>query len=107
MNVEFIGKRIREIRKMQNLTIEQLAEKAEITPNYMGQIERGARTPSTDSLIRLSKELDVSIDYLCGSTEMEHNYYVNQIISKMAGLSENQQKAILQVFEGIETFVQG
>ena len=46
MNLDKIGKNIRQERKKQHLTIAQLAEKAEISDNFMGNIERGTDIPS-------------------------------------------------------------
>ncbi|MFD1465311.1 helix-turn-helix domain-containing protein [Lapidilactobacillus mulanensis] len=38
---EEISERIHELRESQNLTQEQLAERADIDPSYLGRIERG------------------------------------------------------------------
>jgi len=46
MNKMNFGKRVREVRKKQDLTSEKLAEICEISPVYVRQIECSARTPS-------------------------------------------------------------
>jgi len=63
-----MGDRIRAARKKMNLTQEALAEKVDVTLYYMGEIERGVKTPSLDLFIRLVEALDVSADYLLGLT---------------------------------------
>ena len=51
------GARLREIRQVQDLTQEQLAEKASLSLNFLNLIERGERGPSFDSLERLARAL--------------------------------------------------
>lgn len=64
-----IAKRIRSIREQKSLTQAQLAAQASITPAAICQIEAGDRTPSTPILRRIASVLNVSIDYLLGSTD--------------------------------------
>ena len=59
-----LGQRIREERLRLNLTQAKLAEDINISDAYMGQIERGERSLTLDTLVRLVNRLDVSIDYL-------------------------------------------
>ena len=54
------GRRIRSLRKLRDLTQEQLAEMAEMSPEYIGKIERGQSSPSFESIAYLAKALDVS-----------------------------------------------
>ena len=44
MDKMFIGDRIREVRKSKGLTQEQLAEKADMSVNFLGEIERNQKT---------------------------------------------------------------
>jgi XRE family transcriptional regulator, regulator of sulfur utilization len=54
------GRRIRAIRKAANLSREKLAERTDITSNYLGEIERGEKWPSLQILSALATALDVS-----------------------------------------------
>jgi transcriptional regulator with XRE-family HTH domain len=58
------GIRLREIRLSCELTQEQLAEKANISLNFLNLIERGLRAPSFDKLERLAKVLKVDVSEL-------------------------------------------
>ena len=49
---ELFGQRLREQRQNQGLTMEQLAEKANLSTNFIGAIERGLKEPSLSTLIR-------------------------------------------------------
>lgn len=62
-NVE-IGLRIQELRKERNMTREDLAEKAEISSKFVYEIESGKKGLSAESVLKISKALSVSSDYL-------------------------------------------
>jgi len=64
MNYARLGQRIRDERLRLNLTQAKLAEDINISDAYMGQIERGERSLTLDTLVRLVNRLQVSIDYL-------------------------------------------
>ncbi|MFQ7001580.1 MAG: helix-turn-helix domain-containing protein [Clostridium sp.] len=59
-----LGTRIRDERLKLNLTQEELAEKANISPSYMGRIERGERNPTLENLVKIANILGTTIDYL-------------------------------------------
>lgn len=56
-----LGKRIKEVRKSQGLTQEQLAELCEYDPTYISLLERGGRNPPFLTLCLLAKNLDCKI----------------------------------------------
>lgn len=64
MDYKRLGKRIREKRQRLNLTQAQLAEEINISDTYMGAIERGERSLTLDTLVRLANRLGVTVDYL-------------------------------------------
>ncbi len=55
------GKRLRLFRRQAGLTQEQLAEKAEISVDFLSLVERGINAPSFDNLEKLAKALGVSV----------------------------------------------
>ncbi len=59
-----MGKRIRAERKKNRLTIERLCELLEVSPSFIGLVERGDSGISLEKLCRLSEILNVSTDYL-------------------------------------------
>ena len=56
---KLIGSAIRDNRKRANLTQEKLAEKVDLNPKYIGEIERGEKIISIEALLRISKTLKV------------------------------------------------
>jgi len=59
-----LGNRIRTERKRQLLTQGKLAEMVEISPSFLGHIERGTRKASVETIIGLSLRLGISMDEL-------------------------------------------
>lgn len=55
-----IGLKIRMRRLLLNLTQEELAEMANLHPNYLGSVERGERDIGIENLIVLAKTLGCS-----------------------------------------------
>jgi transcriptional regulator with XRE-family HTH domain len=56
---KLLGGGIRKYRKRARLTQERLAERIDINPVYMGQIERGYKVPTIDVLLRIARALKV------------------------------------------------
>lgn len=59
-----IGERIRNERKLFHLTQEQLSEALGITPNYLGEIERGRRSLTRKVATKLCNYFGLTYDYL-------------------------------------------
>jgi len=59
-----IGLCVRHIRKMRNMTQEQLAESADLSVTFISNIENGKISISAETVIRLSLALKVSSDRL-------------------------------------------
>ena len=58
---KIVGQKIRACRKQARLTQEKLAEKADLTYKYVGEVERGVVNISLDSLVRIAKALRVRL----------------------------------------------
>jgi len=61
------GKRLRQIRKQNNLTQQELADKVGLTKTSISCYESGTRTPTLDTLIDLANELNVELNYFLGA----------------------------------------
>lgn len=59
-----LGKRIAMYRKQKNLSQEYLAELTNLHRNYIGNIERGEKHATIESLYKISKVLDIPLELL-------------------------------------------
>ncbi len=62
--MEEAGKRIMERRKKLGLTQEQLAERSEVTTQFVSYAESGKRAMRAENLMKIAAALEVSTDYL-------------------------------------------
>ncbi len=99
-----IGKRIREARKAQNLTQEAASEKCDITSAYYGNIERGDKKMSIETLAKISQGLNLPVDYLLfGETQDELALHLSEI-KHLVG--DNQMEKYLTVIKAIAGIIE-
>ena len=59
-----VGRRIAERRKQLGMTQEMLAERGDMTPQFVSYAEAGKRAMRPENLLKLASSLGVSADYL-------------------------------------------
>ncbi|MCL2604731.1 MAG: helix-turn-helix domain-containing protein [Defluviitaleaceae bacterium] len=64
-----MGKRVRTLRRVFGITIDELSEQVGITPSYLGLIERGARGITVERLIDFSAFFKCTADFLLTGRE--------------------------------------
>ena len=69
LSVVSFGKDVRRRRQALELTLEQLAEKAHLSPNYVGSVEMGRRDPSLSTVLALARALRVTAGELLGGSQ--------------------------------------
>ncbi|WP_303868597.1 helix-turn-helix domain-containing protein [Acetobacterium wieringae] len=70
--VKILGKRIRNYRMQLGLSQEKLAEKASCHPTYIGQIERGEKNPTIESIGKITRALGISLSELFEKIDIEN-----------------------------------
>ena len=96
MDYKRLGERSREERLRLNLTQAQLAEDVNISNTYMGAIERGERSLTLGTLVRLVNRLGVSVDYILADSVSDNDSNIlNQFRQIMDGQPlERKQMAV-------------
>jgi transcriptional regulator with XRE-family HTH domain len=56
-----LGESIRSYRKRAGMSQEKLAEKADLHHNYVGELERGEKAASIDSLLKIARALRIKV----------------------------------------------
>ena len=71
VNYKHIGEKIKEIRCQKHMTQAELAERADISDNYISRVERGVKKASLGTLIKIAKVFDTTLDSLVFVDEIE------------------------------------
>lgn len=64
LDYQKIGQKIRAARLEKGWSQDKLAEKCNISPSFIGHIERGSRIMSLETFVALCSELELSADYV-------------------------------------------
>ncbi len=100
-----IGERIKSQRKKLGLTQPQIKELADISSGTLSDIENGKALPATPSLIKLSKALKCSIDWiLIGEPPISEGSLVsdkreNELLNNFRMLSAEEQEEFLEILQ--------
>ena len=102
MDYKRLGERIREERLRLHLTQARLAEDVDISDTYMGAIERGERSLTLDTLVRLVNRLGVTVDYLLADSVADADSNVlDQFKQIVDGQPMERKQLALQVLRTI------
>lgn len=90
-----IGDRIREVRKSKGFTQEQLAEKADMSVTFLGEIERNQKLPGLCIFTNIITALDTSADYILRDILPSGQQYVDdETIKRLRRVSPKHRKII-------------
>ncbi len=92
-----IGNRIAERRKQMGLTQEALAEKGDMTTQFVSYAEAGKRAMRPENLLKLSSALNVSADYLLTGEIVDKDLLI--LSDKMRSLTPSQLRIIENVID--------
>lgn len=100
MELESIGRNIRQYRLKKKLRQEDLAEQTGLSTNYVGALERGEKVPSLETLITIVNTLGVSADMIL-SDVIDFGYVVKDslLAEKLDTLDAEDRKKIYDVID--------
>ena len=58
------GKRIKQLRVMRDMTQEQLAEASKVSISFLGNVERGSKNPTVQTVSKIANALEVTLSDL-------------------------------------------
>ena len=102
MNIftERFGQRVRYYRKMLGLSQEQLAELCELHPTYIGQLERGEKNASLETIMRICFGLKITPSQLFEYfTEESSTIIPKQAYDLFMSLPEDKQRVMLELLQ--------
>ncbi|PKM79858.1 MAG: XRE family transcriptional regulator [Firmicutes bacterium HGW-Firmicutes-14] len=105
MNYKKLGERIRNERLSLEITQEVLAEKAGISVSFLGQVERGERKPSLETVVNIANSLGVTVDFLLADS---YRVVPKNLLDELTYLiRETSEKDIKTVIEVTKTILRG
>lgn len=98
VNYRLIGQRIREIRLLQSVTQQQLAESIHVSVPYISYIEHAEKKPSLEVLVNISNALGITLDELLSGNQI-HNPtdYQTDMDELMADCSQNERRLVFEM----------
>ena len=97
-----MGERIKFWRQYRNFTQEKLAEKVELTPGFISLIETGKKRASLETLIRLCKDLEITLnDLLLGNPLARPNDYSIKFAELISNLNESERNLIFEIIKAV------
>lgn len=95
--IQDVGKRIQDRRKQLGMTQETLAEKCNLTPQFVSYAEAGKREIKIGSLQNLAKSLQVSCDFLLNGEKIDKDILL--LSKKMSQLSAGEFTLVERVVD--------
>lgn len=102
-----IGKRIRNYRNNLGLSQEKLAELSGCHPTYIGQIERGEKNATLESIEKISSALDIPLSKLfekLSETEASQRNIPLECYEFLSSKSLQEQEHIYRIFIEIDKY---
>lgn len=98
LNIE-VGARITELRKQRGYTREKLSELADVSVQFLADIEKGRKSMTVATLKRISAALLVPTDYIVnGTTGNSDNDGIVSILNTLSDKNKKQAEKILTAF---------
>ncbi len=100
--LRMFGQNVRELRKNLSLTQEQLAEVCERHPIYISELERGIKSPSLDSILRICRALKISpgdLMNLAFQADTNNQVIKKQIMTIISQQSTGDLKRLLRIIK--------
>lgn len=99
-NLYSIGRNIRTCRVQRKMRQEDLADKTDLSVNYIGMIERGEKIPALDTFIKIVNCLEASADVLLADVTINGYQVKNSLLAeKINKLTPADQAKIYDVID--------
>jgi len=97
-----IGKKIRQFRKLKNLTQFELAEKVGLNEKQISRIEMGLNYPTYTTFVKLIDVLDIDVANFIVDESTEISMYENKINNFVKVSNEAELKMYYEVMQSIK-----
>ena len=99
-----LGKRLKTLRIEAGMSQEKLAWEADITPAFVGQLERNIKSPTAKTLEKLAEALNLSVAEFFSdpvTMDIEQKAAVRQIMYQLRDLSAEEMRCVSAIMKQI------
>lgn len=101
---KLFGQRVRQLRKSQNLTQEELAELIWMDPQHLCKMENGNHFPTLKNIIKLVNVLHIDVQELFSYDNSNKNTLIDKINFEIQKLNEKELKFIYKTIMALAEF---
>ena len=102
---KIIGQRIRNYRTQKGLSQEKLAELAGCHPTYIGQLERGEKNATLESVEKIASAMDISLSELFDKLgKSGSNNIAAKCYDLVASKNEAEQKQLYKMLQEMHKY---
>ena len=102
---KIIGQRIRNYRTQKGLSQEKLAELAGCHPTYIGQLERGEKNATLESVEKIASAMDISLSELFDKLgKSGGNNIASKCYDLVASKNEAEQKQLYTMLQEMDKY---
>lgn len=105
INKTNIGKIIQKLRKDKNLTQEELAEKIDLSANYLSKVERGLSVLNVEVFLKMADVLNFTLDDFGVNTDSRIDETKKELVKRILSSSEKEIKAYTELLDTMQFIV--
>ena len=100
---EDVGNRIKYFRRLKSISQEEVALRANLNPAYFGQVERGVKCPTVDTLCKIAGALEVSPAELLQTNDRppRAQEYTSKAAEMLARVPQDKLGQVLRIMEEV------
>ncbi|SHK61097.1 helix-turn-helix domain-containing protein [Paramaledivibacter caminithermalis] len=101
METNYIGTKIKSLRKNSKLTLAQLAKLINSSAGFLSDIEKGKSLPSIPKLIEICNALDITLAEFFQEEIQEKSTSIDEVVKELENLTPSQLEAINNLIKTI------
>ena len=105
INKSSIGKIIQKLRKDRNLTQDELAEKIDLSTNYLSKVERGLSVLNAEAFLKMADVLKFSLEDFGINTSSKLDSAKKELINRILSSSEKEINAYTELLNTLNNVV--
>ncbi|MEL6969941.1 MAG: helix-turn-helix transcriptional regulator [Bacteroidota bacterium] len=96
-----LGQRVADLRKRMKVSQNELGKRVGTSGDIIGRYERDEVKPSIEVAAKIADELDTSLDFLMGKTDVELDQAIIKRVVEIQSLPDEDRTHILYTLDGL------